>query len=482
MISSGGLRMPRDDVMVFHVNTCSYYAKGSADYVGIWDFDEFFLPRGKYKNIPDVLNAMGDPKGVMPYYHSQGSDPERMRLTWNGGRGLADGNAHPFCFLLLDSEVMLAPDKPVGSFSGDQSWLGVTFAHGSEQAGHFMGFHKSIHPTRTVFQVGLHVAGSCRLPPQWNGCHNNTDFCYMGYKPNDRLKRSSIDNFDSNFSLDHAFDEVVETHDAKQIDAKSEAVILHHMHRRLHMKASKTALAQAGEYATSHFPLVYEELDRRGLIMPIELPESDLDSHSNLLADWIPLSEIHQKIDSAVNRSRVGSSVQSVSLDPVNLGTPLSTINLQDLLPRTVLSLNTGQLTTNRNLSPSDGSSAEGSTDTEHTSEAAVSTSSLPSFSEDASELFLASLIERTDDSWDLHLLNFLVTHTTLEPETAKTNVQNVYNSKATLTQWSKAIMAFKGTQYSSNGIRVGPKFYCKISHASGEAFYTVEGKWSANT
>ena len=45
MISSGGLRMPRDDVMVFHVNTCSYYAKGSADYVGIWDFDEFFLPR-----------------------------------------------------------------------------------------------------------------------------------------------------------------------------------------------------------------------------------------------------------------------------------------------------------------------------------------------------------------------------------------------------------------------------------------------------
>ena len=86
---------------------CSYYAKGSANYVGVWDYDEFFLPKGKYRNIPDILIAMGDPKGIVKNFHSLNADPVEVEGTWKGGRGLADGNGHPYCYLLLDSEVTM---------------------------------------------------------------------------------------------------------------------------------------------------------------------------------------------------------------------------------------------------------------------------------------------------------------------------------------------------------------------------------------
>jgi hypothetical protein len=43
------------------------------------------------------------------------------------------------------------------------------FPHDTERSGHKMAFHKSITPTRTIFMAGLHVAGACKLPPEWNG-------------------------------------------------------------------------------------------------------------------------------------------------------------------------------------------------------------------------------------------------------------------------------------------------------------------------
>ena len=104
-VSSGGLRWARDNVKNFHVNMCSYYSKGAADYVGVWDFDEFFQPMGKNKNLLDVLRAMGDPKGIIQNFHPKDADPDQIQLTWKGGRGVADGDGHPFCYLLLDSAV-----------------------------------------------------------------------------------------------------------------------------------------------------------------------------------------------------------------------------------------------------------------------------------------------------------------------------------------------------------------------------------------
>ena len=88
---------------------CSYFSKGVADNVGVWDFDEFFLPRGQFNNIPDMLNSVGFKKGIQENFHA---DPRtknfsEIQKNWKKGRGLADGNGHPYCYLLLDSEVTL---------------------------------------------------------------------------------------------------------------------------------------------------------------------------------------------------------------------------------------------------------------------------------------------------------------------------------------------------------------------------------------
>ena len=103
--STGGVKWDRDNIKIFHVNMCMYYSKGVADYVGVWDFDEFFQPMGKNKNLLDVLRAMGDPKGIIQNFHPKDADPDQIQLTWKGGRGVADGDGHPFCYLLLDTAV-----------------------------------------------------------------------------------------------------------------------------------------------------------------------------------------------------------------------------------------------------------------------------------------------------------------------------------------------------------------------------------------
>jgi hypothetical protein len=103
---------------------CTYLAKGNADYVGVWDFDEFFIPRGTNKNILDVLKKM-DYSPNLPYSHPAGiSSMELYKQGWKGGRGLADGDGHPFCYLSLESEVTLFSKKILKYDILDQPWMG----------------------------------------------------------------------------------------------------------------------------------------------------------------------------------------------------------------------------------------------------------------------------------------------------------------------------------------------------------------------
>ena len=77
-----------------------------ADYVGIWDYDEFFQPRGANKNILDVIRAMEAPTGpVRNTYSSNLKALDVHKLGWKPQRGMADNDGHPFCYLILDSEV-----------------------------------------------------------------------------------------------------------------------------------------------------------------------------------------------------------------------------------------------------------------------------------------------------------------------------------------------------------------------------------------
>ena len=322
------------------------------------------------------------------------------------------------------------------------------------------------------------MGGACRLPPPWNGCGKGTDFCFKGKGPQPRHTIDANGTIHT-FHLNHYFDEQVTESDTKLVDAQSEGVINHLQYRRLHNGASASARAAKGEYATSHFSKVYEALERRGLAMAIELPPVNPRPYPNHDHEWIVFVKLHEKIDSAM---KPALNDKSIWLDPGSLGSPLLEINLNDILPvadrvRTSASLTDGV----SGVSSVNGTKALDVADIDYRSDYPLDSGpklqSLPAFSDDMSELFLAAMIEREDDSWDLHLTSFMISHTMIEPNEKGSSARNVRNDKETLTVWSRAIVAFKKAEYLPSGMRAGPKFFCKISHASGEAAYTVEGK-----
>lgn len=86
---------------MFQVNLCTYYSKGLADYVGIWDFDEFFIPKGSNKNLLEVISNAYPEKTLDPEIPRVFNENISVDKTWPGGRGWADGNGHPACYLQI---------------------------------------------------------------------------------------------------------------------------------------------------------------------------------------------------------------------------------------------------------------------------------------------------------------------------------------------------------------------------------------------
>ena len=104
--SFGGITWDRDIIKIFHVNMCTYFSKGMADYVGVWDFDEFFQPRGTNKNLLDVIAAMEPLDGPIKSSFSPNDNLALFSMEpFKPRRGLADGDYHPFCYLILKSEI-----------------------------------------------------------------------------------------------------------------------------------------------------------------------------------------------------------------------------------------------------------------------------------------------------------------------------------------------------------------------------------------
>lgn len=71
-------------------------------------------------------------------------------LDWKGGPGLADGDAHPFCYILLKEEsVYNSHDESQTGLT----WVGQRFVHAPVNKTEF-SFKKSIVPTDTMFYMG----------------------------------------------------------------------------------------------------------------------------------------------------------------------------------------------------------------------------------------------------------------------------------------------------------------------------------------
>ena len=341
-----------------------------------------------------------------------------------------------------------------------------------------MGFKKSIRPTRTIFQGGMHMAGACRLPPEWNGCANRTDFCFSG---GDFFSRLIIDSNGSvvNFHLNHHFDERVRDEDTKLVDAKVEGVLNHLQFRRPFKSASNVALAKKGEYTASYFSPAYEALERRGLVMLVELPELATKVYPLPDSTWLDYIVLHSKIESAMNTSAVGA----MWLDPLDMNSVLSEISRSDILYSNrsrPLSVDDGAEFSNRKNEtieldqPMVDYSREKSLDD---SEVA----SLPAFSTDYSEMFMASMIEREADSWDLHLTTFLMCHSLIIPDNTSRSALRIRNDKETLLSWSRAIVAFKEVRYLLSGAREAtPRYFCKIKASDSSPSYTVQGAYAS--
>ena len=83
---------------------CSYYSKGTTDYVGVWDFDDFFIPRGPNENVLDLLKNIEYPSTDVSL-SSQGGLADKSSF---------DNQSHPFCYLLLASEDTYIDEQPRG--------------------------------------------------------------------------------------------------------------------------------------------------------------------------------------------------------------------------------------------------------------------------------------------------------------------------------------------------------------------------------
>ena len=83
------------------MNFCTYYSKGLADNVGIWDFDEFFIPKGENRDLLDVIEKASAPAPQMALKGLKEEEANDSTALSRKGRGWADENGHPFCYLQL---------------------------------------------------------------------------------------------------------------------------------------------------------------------------------------------------------------------------------------------------------------------------------------------------------------------------------------------------------------------------------------------
>ena len=318
-----------------------------------------------------------------------------------------------------------------------------------------MGFLKSIRPTRTTFHGGLHTGGACRLPLEWNGCKNNTDFCTLGYV---RLNDERVDarGVIKKVHFDQHFDEIVLARDAKLIEAASEGVLNHVQYRRLYIQASNESMKIDGEYSTSLFPAVYEELEKRGLVMPMELPDNGWMNSPRHDADWVNFLIVSKEMERVAERSISGQMLRRATL---KLSAALPMIRFEDILQSDDM---------RRRFKDLESGS----------SKVKPSPATLPAFSTDGSEVFLASMIEREANSWDLHLTTFLLGREILQSDLYGLKATRIRPEKETIINWSKVIVAAYNACHPPIGeAPKTPEYFCKIKASSGGVSYMVKGE-----
>jgi hypothetical protein len=212
-------------------------------------------------------------------------------------------------------------------------------------------------------------------------------------------------------------------------------------------------------YQHFHFPRVYEALERRGLVGPLELPDK--------VVKPMPWQIQRGTDDYTVFLLRVEQLLDQSPTSNGMIDTPdknktlFSVIRVKDVLPpaSSISNLN-----------------ASGTEDVKF-SISRAGFSSLPSFAPDDSELFLASIVEREANSWNLHLTTFFLDHRMLIKDPSNFSAQRIRRNVETYTTWAKALIAFRRQKYKASGARVEhPRYFCRITTSSSDRPYVVQG------
>jgi hypothetical protein len=299
LYSFQGLSWMRDNIKINQVNMCTYLAKGVTDYVGIWDIDEFFIPKGRFGNILDVISSLEAPAPSSPEEAEASTKrqlqqvkafsessarlkPHEKRELWQStvantpaGRGFASRDGHPFCYMQLNSQVI--PNREaVSSVDMSRLWIGQMFAHGPEPStsrlGQKFSFKKSIVPTRTMFQIGLHMSGACKLDRHWNGCGGESDEACYG-TTGEAKREPNLDLQFQPFNAEQRFDEIVTDDDTRIVDTQSEAVLYHFMlYRFYHAASNASILLSKNDYSSNFFNVTMQGLRRRNLDLLVDIP------------------------------------------------------------------------------------------------------------------------------------------------------------------------------------------------------------------
>lgn len=213
------------------------------------------------------------------------------------------------------------------------------------------------------------------------------------------------------------------------------------------------------KYQYHYFPMVYEALERRGLVGPMELPETvDKQNNFSLHGDMDDYFEFLLRVQRLVNEGPTSNGMIDAPHKNVTLFSSIPSIDVMSP------------------PSPISNQNASGTEDVRF-SESSAEYSSLPSIIPDRSDLFLASMVEREADSWNLHLTTFLLDHRMLRKDKSNYGVRKIQHDVETYSLWAKAIVAFRRQKYQSSGARaLNPRYFCRITTSSSDQPYVVQG------
>ncbi|CAE7267252.1 unnamed protein product, partial [Symbiodinium microadriaticum] len=469
-----GAELTRDNTKVMYVNMCLYLVKGVVDYMAIWDIDEYFIPRFPHQSIMDVVRAVEAPEPLKPL--PEGTEPFDIHKNWTGGRGWADGEAHPFCFLMLFSEVIYSNMGYPEVYDPKRIWVGQKYTHMPETKRTGLSFKKSIIPTRRIFQAGLHMHGACSLTHEFrdrqNGdCTPEQEFCNVKqYHEQYGMSRKFDRAID--FSVYHRFDSRVANKDTKRIDRHTEATIYHFQMHRSYLAASEESQnGTTNEYVTRFFPSVLGALKSRGLNVLMTLPyavageasaETMNGSENEYVARFFPkvFAELKRRslnILAILPRSIPREPKPDYKWSPFH-----KTVERYVLSPAVESELLSLPI-----------SIPTAPTYSTHQSD-------LPVLVRDFSDVIIGAIIEREHESWKLHLATFFMAHEQLANRTHM--ILNPSVRPDTLGAWMRATNHSRKVSYDEVGERKdGYQYFCRITQSQGATPYLVRGRFIPN-